>query len=254
MKRALAIVLLAAPSGALADDAQTKSGELFTRAQVRYETGDYRLAIKLFEEAYQLVRDPVYLFNIAQSHRKLFDCVPAASYFERYLAEATDADAAQRAKVKDLLAELGPCVADRKAGAAPATPVPVVDAPRPLPVVPARVETGAPLRIGGLALATVGVAGLVVGTIYSAKGSDLEAQLADCAAGCEWTAEREAIDRDGSRANRIATISWIAGGVAVAGGITMYILGRTKKGTPERTSLAPVITPSAAAVLARFRF
>jgi tetratricopeptide (TPR) repeat protein len=252
--KALAIVLLTSVSGvASADDAQTQAVGLFTRAQARYEAGDYRPAIKLFEEAYQLVRDPVYLFNIAQSYRKLFDCVPAATYFERFLAEATDADAAQRAKVQELLGELGPCLTDRKI-AAPAPEVTIVEAPPPAIVAPIR-DSGKPLRIGGLALAGAGVAGLIVGTIYSAKGSDLASQLADCAAGCEWTAEREAIDRDGNRANRIATLSWIAGGVAVAGGLTLYIIGRTKNGTSERTSLiTPVVAPKTAGVSARFRF
>lgn len=257
MKKALAIVVFAGFSGfsgvASAEDAQTQAAELFTRAQARYEVGDYRPAIKLFEEAYQLVRDPVYLFNIAQAYRKLFDCVPAATYFERFLTEATDADASQRAKVRDLLGELEPCLTDRKT---PAPAASVVEAPRPaIPIAPAIHDTGKPLRIGGLAVAGAGVAGLIVGTIYSAKGSDLASQLAVCAAGCEWTAEREAIDRDGSRANRIATIGWIAGGLAVAGGLTLYLAGRKKNGTSERTSLiTPVVAPKTAGVSARFRF
>ena len=64
-------------------------------------------AIKLFEEAYQLVHDPVFLFNIAQSYRKLYDCMPSAQYYERYLAEATDADESQRGKVQRRRASTG---------------------------------------------------------------------------------------------------------------------------------------------------
>ncbi|MBA2544227.1 MAG: hypothetical protein H0V17_31575, partial [Deltaproteobacteria bacterium] len=168
MKRALITICLLPGVAFADDDAQTSAGELFTRAQVRYETGDYRLAIKLFDEAYQLVRDPVYLFNIAQSYRKLFDCVPAATYFERFLAEATDADVSQRAKVKELLAELGPCLADRKAVTPRAPVITPVPAPivAPRPAAPASLDSGAPLRIGGLALAGAGVVGLIVGGIY----------------------------------------------------------------------------------------
>lgn len=249
MKRALALVLLLATPVFADSDAQTRANDLFARGQGRYEAGDYRQSIALFDEAYQLVRDPVYLFNIAQSYRKLFDCEPASKYFERYLAEATDVDQSQRAKVKEILAELEPCVADRvRAKAAAPTPTPK---PTPKPVVD---DPGRPMRLGGLAMVGAGAIGLVVGTIYGAKGSGIKGDLADdCAAGCEWTAEREALDRDGSRANKISLVSFIAGGAVAAGGGVLYFLGRSKR-NERRVAIAPLVTSGSAAVFTSFRF
>ncbi len=249
MKRLVLGLLVALSTEALADDAQGRANELFTRGQARYDAGDYRQAIALFDEAYQLVRDPVYLFNIAQSYRKVFDCVPAAQYFERYLAEATDADEAQRSKVKALLSELAPCLADRKATAAP---TPIAEPPKPAVPVVGGDDRGRGQRLGGIALAGAGAVGLVVGAIYSARGADLENQLA-CAAGCLWTPEREAIDRDGSRANTIATIGWIAGGAAVAGGAALYFLGRSKR-NERRVVIAPLVHRTQAAAFVRVSF
>ena len=252
MKRLVLGLLVALSAEAAADaDGQSRANELFTRGQARYDAGDYRQAIALFDEAYQLVRDPVYLFNIAQSYRRVFDCVPAAQYFERYLAEATDADDSQRTKVKALIAELSPCLADRKAMRAPA---PIQDpAPEPAAPVVEVEDRGRGQRLGGIALAGAGAVGLVLGAVYSAKGADIEGQLADCAAGCQWTPEREALDRDGSRANTIATISWIAGGAAVAGGAVLYFLGRSKR-NERRVIVAPLVHRTEAAAFVRVSF
>ncbi len=254
-RSAVIALLVAAPATASADeDTQTRANELFSRGQVRYEAGDFRQAISLFDEAYQLVRDPVYLFNIAQAYRKVFDCVPAVKYFERYLAEATDADGTQRAKVKELISELGPCVADRAGKPALIGGAAIVAPPATKPAAPVVVveDSGRGMRLGGLALVGAGAIGLAVGTIYSARGSSIESDLAACARGCQWTPEREALDNDGKRANTISAVSWIAGGVAVAGGAVLYILGRSKR--TERLAVAPAVTSSSAAVMARFRF
>ena len=247
----VALLVISGAPAANADDAQTQANDLFSRGQVRYEAADYRQAISLFDEAYQLVRDPVYLFNIAQAYRKVFDCVPAVKYFERYLAEATDADGSQRTKVKDLITELGPCVADRAKPAPVAVPSP--QAPS-TPAGPTLVieDSGREMRLGGLALVNANAIGLALGTVFSAKGSSIESDLAACASGCQWTPEREALDNDGKRANTIAAISWLAGGAAVAGGAVLYILGRSKR--TERLQVAPAVTSSGAAVTARFTF
>lgn len=251
MTRAIAFaVVLISTTTALADDQKT-ANELFARGQTRYEAGDYREAIKLFDEAYQLVRDPVYLFNIAQAYRKVFDCVPAAKHLERYLAEATDVDRATKTKINQQLRELRPCVEERTKATAPieTKPQPVPVPVQPVKPQPTVVDHGRGLRIGGIALAGVGVAGLVVGALYSSKGAGHESDLAACDAGCSWTPEREAIDQAGRRANTIAAVSWIAGGVALAGGATLYLLGRSKV---ERLTVVP--TAGGAAVSARFSF
>ena len=55
-------------------------------------------------------------------------------------------------------------------------------------------------------------------------------ELADaCATSCNWDdpALRDK-DEAGKRANTLSTISWISGGVALAGGVALYFVGRSK--------------------------
>jgi tetratricopeptide (TPR) repeat protein len=251
VKRAVLLAIVLSSSTAAAD---ASANELFARAQARYEAGDYRQAITLFEEAYQLVRDPVYLFNIGQAYRKLFDCVPAATHFERYLAEAPDADAGARSKVKQALEELAPCVEERtRVAPKPIERKPVEEPPQPIEVAPVIDDRGRGLRIGGLAMAGTGVVALVVGSVYSAKGAGYESDLAACAAGCEWTAELEDIEGKGERANTLATVGWITGGVAVAGGVTLYLLGRSKR-NERAMARSFTITPTRGGAAVSFRF
>jgi hypothetical protein len=250
VNRAVLALVLATPLAAHADNAQ-RANELFGQAQQKYEAGEYRAAIRLFESAYVLVHDPVYLFNIAQSYRKLFDCIPSAQYYERYLAEATDVDQAQKDRVQGWLKELAPCVTDHKSAAQfEARPKP--DQPSIVkPVV--REHPGRGLRIGGLALVGAGTVGLVVGALYTKRGSDLEGELAEtCAMGCSWTAVEEDKERDAKQANTRAAVAWIAGGAAIAGGVTLYLLGRSRRIAAERVVIVP--TATGAAVSARFDF
>lgn len=242
---------------------QSKADVLFEKAQGFYTAGQYQAAIPLFQEAYDLVHDPVYLFNIAQSYRKVLDCEKASEFYTRYLAAATDADPKQREKVTGWLRELQPCVEQRqqehdavkraqeqdqerarqaqelerqRASKAPAT---------------ARVDHGRSLRIAGLAVGAVGVVGVGVGVLYSIRGRSLRNELADsCRMGCDWTdPDLRAKDSDGQRANTVSAIGWIGGGVAVLAGAGLYLWGRSKVETLQ-------ITPSAtgATVSARLSF
>jgi tetratricopeptide (TPR) repeat protein len=246
--RAAALAVLLASGTAVADP-QTDANDLFAKGQTKYLAGEYRDAIKLFDDAYQLVHDPVYLFNIAQSYRKLFDCIPASTYFTRFLSEATDVDKKQRATVEQWIRELAPCVAERKAAAAPK---PRVDS-NPPPPPPRPHDPGRNYRIAGIAAVGVGAIGLVIGTVYGKRGADLEAELADCKLRCDWTDEREATDRAGHRANVIAAIGWIAGGAALVTGATLYIVGYSKRRGFESLAVSAPTT-SSVAVAARFSF
>lgn len=253
MKRGVVLAVVFAGSSALADK-QTDANELFRKGQAKYLAGEFREAIKLFDDAYQLVRDPVYLFNIAQSHRKLFDCIPASTYFTRFLAEATDVSQKQRALVEQWIKELAPCVAERQAAAMQKPRGDELQQPPPPPPAkPVLPDPGRPLRLTGLATVGVGVVGFVIGGVFAKRGADLEAELADCNLACDWNDERAATDRAGRRANIIAAISWIAGGAALATGATLYVLGHSKRKRFERLQVSAPSTDSLT-VAAQFRF
>jgi len=242
--RALVVLALVA-TPALADprSTQAKADTLFEQGQAHYQAGEYQAAIPLFEEAYGLVHDPVYLFNIAQSYRKVADCFNAFEYYNRYLAQ--DPTSKQRDKVTAWLRELQPCVEQRHKEQEDALDAEAlrrdaerrrIEAAKPRF---ADVDRGGPFRIAGIATASAGVIGLAAGVAFSIRGSNLQNELqTTCAKGCNWS-DPAIRDKDsaGTRANVYAAIGWIGGGGAVLGGVGLYMLGRNRF---EHVQITPV--------------
>jgi tetratricopeptide (TPR) repeat protein len=246
-----------APPAASTRPNQAKADALFDRAQKHYQAGRYRDAIQLFAEAYELVHDPVFLFNLAQTYRKVLDCVKASEYYQRYLTEATDADAQQRARVEQWLREIAPCAEQRRTESDLARRATDADRARQAEAQRHARDAASPhsaararqLRIAGIAAAGVGVIGLGLGTWFTIRGAQIESDLADaCAAGCDWSM-LEGKDAAGHRANTLAAVGWIGGALAAGGGVTLYLLGRSRL---ERVQIAPVA--GGAAVSARLSF
>ena len=77
---------------------------------------EFAKAIESFEEAYRLKPDPVFLYNLAQSHR-LLDQHERALYFYAYLR--TSPDAPNRSEVEGRIATLEKVVATQKEAAKP---------------------------------------------------------------------------------------------------------------------------------------
>jgi len=226
---ALGLVLAASTASA------TPADELFDKGQASYQAGKYQDAIAQFKQAYELVHDPVYLFNIAQSYRKAADCTGAAEYYAKYLEAAPNAE--NKAKVQQWLEELRPCVDERhreqeaaRANAAP--PAQSVQPVRPAQPTETTVDRGGTFRIAGIALAGAGAVGLAVGITYGIKGSHLRSDIdAMCNAPmtCQWDSDPiQKLDKDGKRANTFALAGYIGGGIAVAAGAALYMLGRSR--------------------------
>ena len=257
-----ALTAAAAPAAGAPDVAarpnQARANALFERAQKHYQAGQYSDAIKLFTEAYELVHDPVFLFNLAQSYRKVLDCVKASEYYQRYLTDATDADAKQRERVEQWLREIAPCVEQRREEserarradeAARAQQAEALRRQREEASRPRGIDRGRQLRIAGMAAAGVGVVGLGLGSVFTIRGAQIKSDLADdCADGCDWSM-LQGKDASGRRANTIAAVGWIGGVLAAGGGVTLYLLGRSRI---ERVQVAPVA--GGAAVSARRSF
>ncbi|HUS32032.1 MAG TPA: hypothetical protein VMZ53_26205 [Kofleriaceae bacterium] len=237
------------------DVAQTQADALYEKGQQSYQAGEYQEAIEHFKRAYELVKDPVYLFNIAQSYRKVADCLNAHAFYTQYLQEAPDAE--NKDKVTQWLSELQPCVdqrhneqeaarraeeADRVRKADDARRA--AEARKPVPV---EVDRGGALRIAGIATGTVGLAVLSAGIVYSINGRSIKNDLADrCSMGCQWDSmEILDLDAQGKRANTRAKIGTIAGGIATVVGVSLYIVGRTRVETVMITPNAGGATVSA---------
>jgi tetratricopeptide (TPR) repeat protein len=257
---ALCLVLIASVASAAPKTgapAQKQAQALFEQGLASYQSGKYQDAITQFKQAYELVDDPVYLFNIAQSYRKVADCTSADDYYRRYLGAAPKADNQQ--KVEQWLEELRPCVEQRKQDQEAARKSQeeaerlrrereLADQQRPAGAPSeTMVDRGLPLRIGGIALAGVGAIGLGVGVAYGIKGSNIRSDLDDqCARGCQWdSAEIQAMHEDGKTANTRAKIGYIGGGIALAAGAALYMLGRTRVETVTVTPATGGATVSA---------
>ncbi len=97
-----------APAPARAQSAADSAQQHFDRGAKLYNLGHFQEAIPEFEKAYELDTSPIFLFNIAQSHRQLGNKERALFFYRRYLEQAPNApnrDDVER-RMKDLQAAL----------------------------------------------------------------------------------------------------------------------------------------------------
>jgi tetratricopeptide (TPR) repeat protein len=86
----LAVALLAALLARPAADASTieekvKAREYYQKGITHYDIKEYAEALIEFKNAYRIVQDPAFLFNIAQCYRKLGQDVEALDYYRNFL-------------------------------------------------------------------------------------------------------------------------------------------------------------------------
>lgn len=242
MKWVIAILLLAGVGIAAAQSgsAEDQAAAHFQKGTQHFNLAEWDEAIAEYKEAYRLLPEPLFLYNIAQSYRQKGDCKQARTFYKSYLREAPDAD--NRDKVEQRIAEMDECI--RKAGGTPDEPEPVVvDAgPTPPPVaVDAGVEvavvppdfeplpeagvkkdvarkSGKTRRIIGLATAGAGVLMTATAVYFSLEARDATRMIEQaCQVECDAD-EVAGIDSDGKAAQRNAGILYGVGGVTIAAG------------------------------------
>jgi len=229
------------------------------------DAGDYPTALEMYGKAYALIPHPIMLFNQGQAHRLAGHRDQAIAVYRQFLAtspkgseaataakwlstleseaatetaaaDAARVQAAQAAQAKDdaRRAEAARQAAERAAAASPL----VVDDPRTAPTEPTRIavtrDRGKPLRLAGLVAGGVGVASLGVGLVFGLKARSISDDLSQHNA----PYDPSMVD-DGEAANRNLIIAVAAGGVLVAGGATLYFLGRARGHESTTVSLAP---------------
>ena len=98
------------------------------------------------------------------------------------------------------------------------------------------------LQYGEVGVGGVGVAGLVVGSLFGAVASSKwSAAKSDCGAGCGPTAPAQGEKSTASSDATISTVAFVVGGVLAAGGVVLYLTApsRTASGTGLR--IAPAL-------------
>jgi outer membrane protein assembly factor BamD (BamD/ComL family) len=83
----LAIVLLAGPAAATppTPEEKAKAREHYQKGLTHYDIKEYSEALAEFKNAYRVVQDPAFLFNIAQCYRKLGQDVEALDYYRNFV-------------------------------------------------------------------------------------------------------------------------------------------------------------------------
>lgn len=226
----------------------------YNKGMSAYTLGRFPEAIEEFEKAYEIRSEPVFLYNIAQSHWHNGNPQRAIFFYRRYLEAAPKAKNAGdvQKRIQELQAKIDE--ENARAAAAAADPPPEQTAPPPAvqppapPIVgvPALATSAAPppdneagqgLRIAGLVTAGVGVVGIVAGVVCGLQASSLRK---DAVSGT-YDADKD------SQAKTYRTLEWVGfgvGGAAVATGAVLYVLGASAKTTDTRVSLLPLLTPS----------
>jgi hypothetical protein len=122
--------------------AVAKAKRHFEQGQRLFTVSRYREALEEFKEAFVAVQDPVFLFNIAQSHRLLGERGEALRFYRRFLESRPAPPAQERARAQKWIAELeaeetrgpaqptSPILPPPAGGASPAVP-PAMSSPLP---------------------------------------------------------------------------------------------------------------------------
>jgi tetratricopeptide (TPR) repeat protein len=256
-KRALSGLLVLAVTAAAANDAlaapraKLSAEDHYQKGMKAYTLGKFPDAIEEFEKAFELRSEPIFLYNIAQSHRQNNSPQRAIFFYRRYLEAEPEAknraDVEQR--IKDMQSQLN-AKAENTPPPQPVVvqPVPVVPQPvtpqpvaQPIGVVHAQPaadpSAGRGLRIAGIAVGAVGVASVVTGIVLGLQANTLND---------EATKPGSVFDNSKyDSAKTYRTMGYVTLGVGAAAIVTggvLYYLGASKNSSSS-VAIAPMIAP-----------
>jgi tetratricopeptide (TPR) repeat protein len=218
MKRLLVVLAVLACASAVADeDAQSTAKALSNEGSNAYDLGNYDAAIEHFSAAYRAYPDARILFNLAQSYRKKGEYARALDLYRAYLRNAPDTPF--RPKVEGLIAETEDLVARQKTE--PPRPQPGSTTLPELPTIVTRIEEPRPWygNVSGWALAGGGAVATGVGLGFFVSASSLDDQLAVAP-----ESQRPGLRSDITTRRTVGTVLCVVGGLAVAGGVTIFVL------------------------------
>lgn len=247
---ALVAAILAAPVMASAEEPiPQKARKLAEHGREMHDKGDYARAIIAFKEAYVIAPSPGLLFNLAQAYRLQGNCDDASLMYRRYIATNPAPDA--RAIAEGHLYTVERCAKKRALNIPLDESMAYLNVPPPpgpeQVIVQARHDTTdratRPTRLKqdvGLGVTLGGSAALVLAGYFGYRSYDASQEVeAAYARGAKWK-EIEAIHDRGESSARAAKIFGIGGGLAVASGVTLFLLGKR-----EERAMPLAVTPRA---------
>lgn len=260
--RAIALALLAGSSLAVAQPKASpqqiqQAGDLVKKAIAKSQAGDHTLAIELYQQAYNIVPQPILLSNIGSEYQQAQKPADAVKYFCRYLEADPNGSNVTFAttQVKSLQIQLGNEVDDSNVchSKPKAAPTPPAAEPAPLtgtsfgPTGGAEEPShpGRALEYTGVAVMVASAVPLAIGLGYTYKSYSLNSQIADHKMSDPWPQTIDGIDikqwpSEGARFNHNAYVFAIPGaiGLVLGGGLLYYGIHKSHEST-EHARIVP---------------
>lgn len=256
------LAALAVPALALAEPS---AKSLVKQAIAKSHAGAYEAAIDLYKQAYDLAPNPILLSNIGTEYEHAEKPRQALKYFCKYLdADPTGPNAHYaRTQIKAIAGDLDLSDEDAcehvepdvKPQPAPAAETPVAPQPPP-PTEPER-HANTALEYTGAAIGVAGVVGLALGIHYGLDAAHLSDAINSHDASQPWPTTIDGVPIDqtsaqGAAWNRDTYICTIIGGLAVAAGVAMVLVGHHGSATDTAPRVSIVPTGAGLAAFGRF--
>ncbi len=255
----IAAVLAVAPSIASAGEPSEpevippKARALAVQGRAFHDSGDYGNAIIAFKEAYVMAPSAGLLFNLAQAYRLAGNCDDAALMYRRYIATGPSEEG--RTIAEGHLETVERCTHKTALGIPQDVGAPMFKTDRAsgsLFATAPRQEGHARLeKTLGIGFVIGGGVALGIATYYGFEARSSAAEVEKgYAMGAKWK-DLADIDARGQRASMYAKAFGIGGGLGVAGGVALYLLGRRSE---QVAPIAIAPTKQGATVSASWQF
>jgi tetratricopeptide (TPR) repeat protein len=246
-----------AAQAAHADDAKLESARIHMKAAIAYyDDGRYEEAAREMRAAYELKPVPDLQYNLAQCYERLGRFESAAASYARYLEASPEAP--DRATVEKRIAHLRERGQAERAGQA-APPLPAekvvfktIVVYRDAPPAPGRAARWAGYGAGVLGLAALGT-GIAASVLASNAARDINKGGSVAMPPIYEGPPREAQDR-GQTYQIVAIVGYSVAGIAAAGAVGLFLIGRKIDREAPKLSMAPALGPSGGGLVAMGRF
>ncbi len=249
---------------------KAKASELVKQAIAKSQGGDHDTAVQLYEDAYKIIPQPLLLSNIGSEYQALQKPVEALKYFCKYLeADPNGSNVSfATAQAKTLYIELGgiqdvkdedvckPIVKPPPEKVEAVEPPPPPPPEKPVTPEPPPARSSSTLRWVGVGVGAVGLAAFGTGVYFGMQAKDISDQITNHDPMKPWPANIGQLEKDGASYEKKQIGFMIGGGLAVAAGVVMFVVGGPKSHdeNPGAVTIAPVATPDTLGFAAAGRF
>jgi hypothetical protein len=243
---ALLVLLAAGAAGATEKESKERA------ARKACLMGDFAKGVEILSDLYLDTLDPTYLYNQGRCFEQNNRYEEAIARFREYLRKAQRLTVAEKDEVgkhiescRALQTEKSPSVPvpNREPAAVAPGPVPPAEPPtgaaappsvvQIVPVAEPAHDVGRGLRIAGVGCGVAGLASIGTAIYFYTRARS----LSDSVSRTNDASDRQA----GERAETLQWVFYGAGGVALATGVVLYLVGWQQAGRGSATAISPLL-------------